>query len=195
VLGNAELAAIWRACGDDDFGKIIRLLTLLGSRRQEVGGMRWSEVDLDAGVWTLPAERSKNHRAHTIPLLPAVLAIVKSVPRTDRDHVFGTRARAGFTPWDHSKRELDRRLGVAVKPWRVHDIRRSVATGMADIGIEPHVIEAVLNHYSGHRRGVAGIYNRSGYEKAVRLALARWADHVLALVDGRVPADNVLAFG
>jgi hypothetical protein len=65
---------------------------------------------------------------------------------------------------------------------------------MADIGIEPHVIEAVLNHYSGHRRGVAGIYNRSGYEKAVRLALARWTDHVLALVEGHAPADNVLAF-
>jgi integrase len=195
VLSNTELGAIWRACGDDEFGKIIRLLTLLGSRRQEIGGLCWGEVDLDAGVWTLPAERSKNHRAHAIPLLPAALAIINSVPRTSRDHLFGTRARAGFGSWSDSKRGLDRRLGDAVKPWRVHDLRRSVATGMADIGIEPHVIEAVLNHYSGHRRGVAGIYNRSGYEKAVRLALARWADHVLALVDGRAPADNVLAFG
>jgi integrase len=195
VLSNTELGAIWRACGDDEFGKIIRLLTLLGSRRQEIGGLRWSEVDLDAGVWTLPAERSKNHRAHAIPLLPAALAIINSVPRTSRDCLFGTRARAGFCSWSDSKRELDRRLGDAVKPWQVHDIRRSVATGMADIGIEPHVIEAVLNHYSGHRRGVAGIYNRSSYEKAVRLALARWADHVMALVEGRAPAGNVLAFG
>ena len=89
-----------------------------------------------------------------------------------------------------------RPFGVpAATPWRVHDIRRSVATGMADIGIEPHVIEEILNHRSGHRRGVAGVYNRSPYEKAVRLALARWADHVLALVEGRAPADNVLAFG
>ena len=157
--------------------------------------MRWSELDFDAGVWTLPAERSKNRRAHTIPLLPAAMAIIESVPRTSRGHLFGTRARAGFTIWDHSKRDFDRRLGDAVKPWRLHDLRRSVATGMGDIGIEPHVIEAVLNHYSGHRRGVAGIYNRSGYEKAVRLALARWADHVMALVEGRAPAGNVLAFG
>ena len=195
VLTDAELVAVWNACGDDDFGRATRLLILLGSRRSEVGGMRWSELDFDAGVWTLPAERSKNRRAHTIPLLPAAMAIIESVPRTSRGHLFGTRARAGFTIWDHSKRDFDRRLGDAVKPWRLHDLRRSVATGMGDIGIEPHVIEAVLNHYSGHRRGVAGIYNRSGYEKAVRLALARWADHVMALVKGRAPAGNVLAFG
>jgi len=79
-----------------------------------------------------------------------------------------------------------------VKPWRLHDIRRTVATRMADIGIEPHVIEAVLNHYSGHRAGPAGVYNRSPYERAVKAALVRWSEHVLALVEGR--ADNVVAF-
>jgi integrase len=187
VFADSELVAIWNAISskDDDYGRIIRLLTLLGARANEVGGMRWSELDLDAGTWTLPAERSKNRRAHTIVLPPAALAIIESVPHTERDHLFGARADAGFTSWPWRKHELDGRLADAVKPWRVHDIRRTVATRMADIGIEPHVIEAALNHYGGHRRGVAGIYNRSSYERAVKAALARWAEHVMALVEGR----------
>src|SRR5262249_33575970 len=96
VLSNAELAKLWNACGDDDHGRILKLLILLGSRRQEVGGMRWSEFDLDAGTWTLPVERSKNHRSHTIVLPPAALAIIEAVPRTSRDHLFGDRAE-GFS--------------------------------------------------------------------------------------------------
>jgi integrase len=191
VLTDAELVAIWNACGDDDFGRIIRLLNLLGSRRQEVGGMCWSEIDLDAGTWTLPAERSKNGRSHSIVLPPPTRAIIHSVPRTSRDHLFGDRASAGFTGWSNAKVDLNRRLVGAVKPWRIHDIRRTVATGMADIGVEPHHIEAALNHFSGHRRGVAGVYNRSSYEHAVRAALVRWSEHVLALAEGR--KSNVVA--
>ena len=91
---EAELVAIWKACGDDDFGRIVRLLILLGNRRQEVGGMRWSELDLAAGTWTLPGERSKNHRSLTVALPPPALAIIQSVPRTSRDHLFGDRAAA-----------------------------------------------------------------------------------------------------
>ena len=186
VLTDAELVEIWKAaCQDDEPGKIIRLLILLGSRRQEVGGMRWSELDLDAGTWTLPAERSKNRRAHTITLPPAALAIINSMPRTSRDHLFGNRAADGFTAWSNAKADLDRRLGDAVKGWRLHDLRRSAATKMADIGVEPHVVEACLNHYSGHRAGVAGVYNRARYEQATKLALVKWADHVLALAEGR----------
>jgi integrase len=187
VLTDTELALVWTACGDDDFGRIARLLILLGSRRAEVGGMRWSEIDFDAGTWTLPAERSKNGRAHKVVLPPTALAIINAIPRTNRDHLFGDRAESGFTSFSHSKVDLDRRLAGKVKPWRVHDIRRTVATGMADIGIEPHHIEATLNHFSGHRRGVAGVYNRSTYERAVTTALARWNEHVLALVEGHPP--------
>jgi hypothetical protein len=81
---------------------------------------------------------------------------------------------------------LDRRLADdAVKPWRLHDLRRSVATGMADLGIELHHIEACLNHFSGHRAGVAGIYNRSSYDRVIAAALARWADHIEELVSGK----------
>ena len=194
VLTDAELVEIWKAaCQDDEPGKIIRLLILLGSRRQEVGGMRWSELDLDAGTWTLPAERSKNRRAHTITLPPAALAIINSMPRTSRDHLFGNRAADGFTAWSNAKADLDRRLGDAVKGWRLHDLRRSAATKMADIGVEPHVVEACLNHYSGHRAGVAGVYNRARYEQATKLALVKWADHVLALAECRSPAENVFS--
>jgi integrase len=185
VLTDAELAAIWRGCGDDEYGRIVRLLILLGNRRQEVGGMRWSEIDLKAGTWTLPAERAKNNHAVTVALPPAAIAIIGAVPVTTRDQLFGSRADAGFTAWDYGKAELDRRLEGAAKPWRLHDVRRTVATRMADIGIEPHVIEACLNHYSGHRRGVAGVYNRSPYEKPVKIALARWSEQVLSLVEGR----------
>jgi integrase len=180
VLSNEELAAIWRASDP-----ITRLLILTGARRQEVGGLCWSELVLETGTWTLPAARSKNHRAHTIALPSAALTIINAVPRTERDHLFGERAKAGFVTWSRHKRALDQRLGDSVAPWRLHDLRRTVATGMADIGIEPHIIEACLNHHGGHRRGVAGVYNRSPYEQAVKIAFARWADHVLALVEGR----------
>jgi integrase len=185
VLSDAELVRVWNACGDDDFGRIIQLLILLGSRRAEVGGMRWSELDLDAGTWTLPAERSKNHRAHAIAFPAVAIEIIESVPRTSRDHLFGDRASRGFTSWSRGRQDLDRRLVGKVKPWRIHDLRRSVATKMADIGIEPHVIEAALNHYGGHRAGIAGVYNRSKYEHAVKAALVRWSEHVTALIEGR----------
>lgn len=187
VLSDTELVAIWKASSpDDDYGRIIRLLILLGARSGEIAGMSWSELDLDVGTWHLPKERSKNHRAHLIVLPAPALEIIRTVPQqAGRDQLFGARADCGFTAWSQSKAALDRRLGDGVKPWRGHDIRRSVATGMADIGIQPHIIEAVLNHYTGHRRGTAGIYNRSRYDREVTAALTRWADHVLVLVEGR----------
>jgi integrase len=182
VLDDSELARIWRACGDDDHGRCIRLLILTGCRRAEVGGMAWSEIDFERGVWTLPANRSKNGRAHTLPLLPAMLAVIKDMPRlVSRDQLFGQRAN-GFTGWSRGKPELDQRAGL--QNWTVHDVRRSVATKLADIGVLPHVIEQILNHRSGHRAGPAGIYNRSSYEREVRAALALWHDHLRTLVAG-----------
>ena len=184
VLSDSELAAIWRASGDDAYGKVIKLLILLGARRAEVGGMKWSELDLEKGVWVLAGERTKNGRGLTLPLPPLAMEIIESVPRREgRDHLFGTRSSDGLAHW-HAKADLDKRLGKSVKPWRVHDLRRVAATRMADLGVAPHVIEAVLNHYSGHRSGVAGIYNRSSYEREKIAALSLWADHVRALVEG-----------
>ena len=181
VLSDAELIAIWRACQDDDFGRIVRLLILTGARRMEICGLRWSEID-DSGTWTLPAARSKNRRAHTLPLPPMALDIIATIPRmVGRDCLFGERSNLGFTQW-HAKQELDARCKV--EGWTLHDLRRSCATKMADIGIQPHVIEAVLNHISGHKAGVAGTYNRSSYSREKKAALALWADHVHAVVEG-----------
>jgi integrase len=185
VLSNNELVAIWRACGDDDYGRIIRLSILLGARRQEIGGMKWDEYNPATGVWVLPGVRSKNHRPHTIALPPAAQEILATVERNGREFLFGGKRSAGFVTWSRHKAQLDQRLGDRVAPWHVHDLRRTAATRMADLGVEPHVIEAALNHYSGHKRGIAGVYNRSPYERAVAIALTRWSEHVLALVEGR----------
>jgi integrase len=185
VLSDAELVAIWKAVGDDDYGKVIKLLILIPARRAEVGGLAWNELSLDGlqPSWTLPAERSKNGRKHTLPLMPMALDIIRSVPRmVSRDQLFGMRSGAGFASWDRGKIALDRRSGVS--EWTPHDLRRSVATKMADIGVQPHVIEQILNHQSGHKSGPAGIYNRSSYEREVRNALALWEDHVRTLLEG-----------
>ena len=191
-LTDAEIAAIWHASGNNAYGTIIKLLMLTGARRAEVGGMRWSELDLDRGTWSLPPERTKNGRPHVLPLMPIVVSIIQSVPRrTTRDQLFGSRSPGGLSHW-HEKHELDERLAGAVKPWRLHDLRRSAATRMGDLGVQPHVIEAILNHASGHKAGVAGIYNRSPYEREVRAALNLWADYVQALVEGG--ERKVLAF-
>jgi integrase len=180
VLTDAELAAIWRGVEDDDYGKCIKLLILTGCRREEIAGMRWSEFN-DDGTWTLPKERSKNGKTHTLPLTPPMMEIIDSIRRRERfDPLFGRKH--GFTSWSPGKRALDERLGFPA--WVHHDIRRSVATGMNDIGIQPHIVEQILNHQSGHRRGVAGTYNRSVYANEVVSAMLRWSDHVHAITEG-----------
>ena len=185
VLSGEEIRAIWQACADDHHGKIIRLLILLGARRAEIGGMAWSELDLESPQpsWTLPAARSKNGKAHTLPLLPMAERIIQSVPRmASRDYLFGARSRDGFTIWDKSKQGLDARANVS--DWTVHDLRRTTATKLADIGVQPHIIEQILNHQSGHKAGPAGVYIRSNYERETRTALALWEDHLTALITG-----------
>jgi integrase len=192
VLSNDELAHVWRACGDDAYGAVVKLLILTGARRQEIGGMCWSEFDLKTGVWCLPSERSKNHRSHTLPLPPAALAIINSVLRTERDCLFGEKTDGGLVTWSKHKARLDKRLGDSVRSWCVHDLRRTAATRMADLGVQPHIIEQILNHSSGHKAGIAGVYNRSSYKAEVRAALQRWSEHVLALAEGRA-GSNIVA--
>jgi integrase len=189
VLEDTELAAVWRAAGGEDFGKIVRLLILTGCRREEVGGLRWSEIDEDAGKITLPKDRVKNKHEHTLPLTPLALKIIHPIPRrANRDHLFGDRSPAGFTDWGRQKDFLDARLEAnddKIAPWTLHDIRRSVATWMAEHGnIEPHIIEAILNHYSGHRSGDAGVYNRARYGRQIQAALSLWDDHLRTLIQG-----------
>ena len=202
VLLNTEIADIWASCRDDNFGRIVKLLLLTGARRDEIGDLTWSEIDLELDFIKLPPERTKNGRAHFVPLAPIAAAILKSVPRRARadraiEYLFG-EGQGGFSGWSKAKAGLDRRINKArteaaaapgtpqhITDWRLHDLRRTVATVMADnLGVLPHVIEAVLNHVSGHKAGVAGVYNRATYEREVRAALALWADHVRTVVEG-----------
>jgi integrase len=115
------------------------------------------------------------------------MVILSQVPRRNgRELVFG-EGTGGFSGWSRSKIRLDRRiaeLGAAVRLWRLHDIRRTGATGMATLGVQPHVIEAVLNHVSGHKAGVAGIYNRAQYSTEKRQALELWSNHLSGLLEG-----------
>ena len=199
VLSYGELAEIWQACGDDDYGRIVRLLILTAQRRDEVGGMRWQELDTEAGQWFLPSARTKNHREHVLPLVRDALALLPHC-RTGRDHIFGDGPRRegdqhrGFSGWSKSKAALDARILAArkmvdagAKPlshWTVHDLRRTAATVMADqLGVLPHIVEAILNHVSGHRAGVAGVYNRARYQAEMRQALERWGAYVSDIVE------------
>jgi len=195
VLTNRELDEIWSACRDDDYGRIIKLLVLTGQRRDEVGGMRWLEVHEGKKIWTIPGPRTKNHREHTVPLSSSVLALLAtSTRRKDRDYVFGDGPRRngddqrGFSGWSKAKAALDKRILEACQKddpkakhllWRLHDLRRTCATVMADrLGVLPHIVESVLNHINGHKAGVAGVYNRATYETEVRHALQLWADYL-----------------
>jgi integrase len=185
VLTDVELGHVLRACGDDDdYSRIIKLLVCWGMRRDEVGGLRHSEIDLDAGTITLPAARVKNRHQHTLPLLGLARSIIASIPRTGRDHLFGTRSSCGHTGWDRCKKELDARLAGKVAAFRIHDLRRTTATRLCDIGVAPFVVEEILNHRSGHKVGIVQVYNKSRYEPQVRAALALWDDHLRSLIEG-----------
>jgi integrase len=186
VLNDQELAIVWRACGDDDFGRIVRLLILTGCRREEIGGLSWSEVDLDTGVVTIPGARTKNHKAHVLGLTPIAVDILRSVPkRAGRELVFGGGS-TGFNAWSCSTAAMHVRIvqaeGKTLPHWVLHDVRRTVRTGLGRLGIAPHVAERVINHVKG---GVEAIYDRYRYEGEIKAALAIWADHVIAIVDRR----------
>lgn len=190
VLTAEEISRLWAETSrPGDYAAIVRLLLLTGQRREEVAAMRWSEIDLERRVWEIPSNRTKNGRPHQVPLSDKAALIFASLPvRDGRDLVFGT-GKGGFSGWGQSKARSDRRSGLT--EWRIHDLRRTAVTAMAELGIQPHVIEAVVNHISGHKGGVAGIYNRATYADEKRIALQRWADHLSRLVGDRVDSKVV----
>jgi integrase len=196
VLRDDEAVGIWRACRDDDHGRIVRLLLLTGQRRDEVGAMRRPEIDLKARKWSIPGERTKNGKPHDVPLSDAAIDILKPAIKRAEDlgHelVFGVRGERGFKGWGKAKLALDRRIAASeAKPWRLHDLRRTLATRMGDLGVLPHVVEAVINHISGQKAGVAGIYNRALYWPERRQALDLWAAHIEALVAGAATSNII----
>jgi integrase len=173
VLTDEELAAVWRAAENDPYGPIVQLLILTGQRRGEVAGMRWSELDLDAALWTLPRERVKNDRRHEVPLSRQAVAIIKQVPRVS-DSVFGLKE-----PHNGLQRAKER---IGVEAWTLHDLRRTTASGLAKLGVSLAVVEKVLNHVSGSFAGIVSVYQRHEFAEEKRAALQQWADHVERLV-------------
>jgi integrase len=143
-LTDAETAAVWLAAPDNDYGRIVRLILLTGCRRTEMADLRWSEVNLEERTITLPGERTKNKAKHVIPLSDSAVEILSAIPHRDRDYVFG-KGRGGFAGWSKGQRRLEKVVAFK-EPWRPHDLRRTVRTGMGKLGVAPHVAEAVLNH-------------------------------------------------
>jgi len=220
TLSDAELACVWLACErfGHPFGPLFRMLILTGQRLREVAEARWPEFDLSAGAWTLPSQRTKSRRQHTIPLAPAVVELLNDLPRFQgTDLLFPVSARtggprqvppSGFSPvrkrLDRTIAELRRdgdlpawirrALGQAPLPaWVLHDIRRTAASGFARLGTPLPVLARVLNHSAGSVAGITAIYDRHGYEPEMRHALERWANYVLRLEEGP-PSSDVVDF-
>jgi integrase len=190
VLEDHEVKAFWQAAGEMSwpFSSIYRLLLLTGARREEVAGMRWSELDLDAGIWFLPGARTKNHRDHRVPLSPQAVALLDRLGIAaikagrgyeDGDLVFSTTGYSSPSGFSRAKNALDTRmkaiLGARFKDWRIHDLRRTCATGMENLGVDTRVVETALNHVSGTKAGIVGVYQRSDHRDAVAAAFRAWA--------------------
>jgi integrase len=193
VLSDDELCAIWFAADrlNGAFGALVKLLMLTGTRRNEAAGMRWSETDIDVtaacgqpSTWIIPGARTKNSKTHVLPLSRFTIALLDSLPRNG-DLALTTNGKAPVGGFSKMKRELDALLSPDMLRWTLHDLRRTCATRMAERGVQPHIIEAALNHISGHKGGVAGIYNRATYEPEKRAAFETWARHVEGLVTGK----------
>lgn len=206
VLSDGELAEVWIAASHlgYPFGPLVQLLVLTAQRRGEVGAMAWTDLMLDAVApeWRMPREITKTDRAHDVPLSKQAIAILDEVPGLLGPLVFSTRnGDLPLAGWSKFKAKLDqiihdlrteaaREAGDDVTKvkgmphWTLHDLRRTAATGMARLGVPPHVVERILNHSGGAIRGVAAIYNRFDYAAEKRDALQRWADHIEAIVYG-----------
>jgi integrase len=187
VLTDGELASVWKAAGDLGwpFGPAIQLLILTGARREEVGALRWGEIDLDAVEIKLEGSRTKSGDPHTIPLTTSISAALSDIPRiSGSDFVFTTTGRTPVSGWSKAKADVDA-AALIVPPWRLHDLRRTVATGMQRLGVGLQVVEAVLGHVSGSRAGVVGIYQRHSFDAEKRAALEAWGAYVLDIVQGK----------
>lgn len=185
VLSDEELASLWTAATTQGghFGKIVRLLILTGQRRSEVTEIVRSEIDFKRREWTIPAERAKNGNKTVVPLSAAAMAELASFEGADRNALlFSTNGRTAFSGHQKCKDRLDRNLQFA-EPWRLHDIRRTVATGLARLHVPQEVTEAILNHASGKVSGVAGVYIRHDYATEKRSALTLWSHYVQWLTD------------
>jgi integrase len=215
VLSDDEILSTWAAFQGVGwpFGPLGQLLLLTGQRLREVGEMRWSEVDFATKTWSIAKERSKNGIAHEVPLSGAAVKILESLPRVEGGRgspgfVFTTTGRTAVSGFSRAKEQFDAAILDAMRKaaiargddpakitapenWTMHDLRRTAASGMAGLGIAPHVVEAALNHKSGTIKGVAAVYNRYSYGAEKRAALEAWARALDAIVTGK-PVANVI---
>lgn len=188
VLSESELVAILHAAltRTDFFSRIMALLILTGQRRGEIGALCWSWIDFKERTVTIPSTVAKNKRTHTFPFGPLTAEILQSVPRSgeflfpaSREHVRG-RPTTAFNGWSKCKEAFDKVAGVY--DYRIHDLRRTFATGLAALGTPVQVTERLLNHISGTHAGVVGIYQRHSYMQEMREAIAAWESHLGTLL-------------
>lgn len=202
VLSDLELKAVWLAAEKIGwpFGPIVKALILTGQRRDEVGSMTWRELDTARTLWTIPRERAKNDTAHEVPISKQLAALIETLPQiaSDKKFVFTTNGANPVSGWGRAKERLDKEAlarlrewaekrgedpaEINMADWRLHDLRRTVATGLARLGINLPVIEKLLNHTSGSFGGIVSVYQKHGFADEKRRALETWGSFVTALV-------------
>ena len=184
VLSDDELIAVFNAAEKmgGAFGAIIRMLILTAQRRNEVSEMTWAEVDLDKNLWTIPSTRTKNEKPHFVHLSDQSIAVISSVQNIG-SFVFTSNSKTPFSGFSKAKKRLDELSEVS--DWRLHDIRRTATSGIAQLGIAPHIADKILNHQSGTISGVAAVYQRHEFLDERKSALEAWGSYVQSLVDGK----------
>jgi integrase len=183
VLSDDELARVILAAReiDDRYGGIVELLALTGQRREEVARLAWEELDFGGRIWTIPKERTKNAKPHVVHLSDEAIAVLERRQKQGA-HVFALHGDKPFQEFSFAKRKLDAVSGVT--GWRLHDLRRTCVSGMARLGVAPHVADKILNHQAGTISGVAAVYQRHDFLRERKDALERWGAHVGKTVSG-----------
>ncbi len=190
VLDDEELTRIILAAREigGPYGGIVEFLALTGQRREEVARLQWEELDLAHRIWTIPKSRTKNAKAHVVHLSEQSLAVLT---RADQNSplVFSLLGTKPFQEFSRAKRVLDQLSGVT--GWRLHDLRRTCVSGMARLGVAPHVADKILNRQSGTISGVAAVYQRHEFLVERRAALDLWATHISRIL-GEMPEDRIV---
>jgi integrase len=194
VLSDAELSLIWRASARLGYpwGPLLHLLMLTGQRVNEIARLRWAEVDTRDRCLILGAERVKNAQVHEVPLAEVASALLTDLPRIANDHdlVFVSAAKVAVSSFSRAKARLDTEIvalsGEKLARWTFHDLRRSMASGLARLGVELHVIEKILNHKSGTFRGVVGVYQRHDFAVEKRRAMDLWGTHLMSMIASEI---------